>query len=215
MYIEPCCAERQLGHLLREERGHVVAFQTNGDVTLEHWMKAVMLMSGDRPRTLTLSVPVFTDTMMRVVGRFMRQDWIKTLRLMTTEALAPENLQKLSGYVGCDTTALAERLELAADARMADGMMSFSGPEGTVIIQGIIYDIVTPGLTLYVGLFGRTDGAGVRSIMDTWNANFKARRYESFRHLKMSKSRNIKPSKCRNLEIPKSRKKRNNDTKSI
>ena len=210
MYIEPCCAERQLGHLLREERGHVVAFQTNGDVTLEHWMKAVMLMSGDRPRTLTLSVPVFTDTMMRVVGRFLRQDWVKTLRLMTTEALTPENLQKLSGYVGCDTTAFTERLELAADARMAGGMMSFSGPEGTVIIQGVIYDIVTPGLTLYAGLFGRTDGAGVRSIMDTWNANFKARRYENFRHLEMSKSRNIEPSKSR-----KTKKTKKNDTKSI
>ena len=31
--IEPCCAERQLGQLLREAHGHAALFQTNGDVT--------------------------------------------------------------------------------------------------------------------------------------------------------------------------------------
>ena len=177
--IEPCCAERQLPYLLREERGHAVVFQTNGDVTLEHWMKAVMLMAGaERPRVMTLAVPTFTDKMMRVVGRYLQLEWVKALRLMTTEPLSDELLKLFAERIGCDVAGLGERLELSADANIIDGLLAFSGREGTVIIQGRIFDIATPGLSLYAGVFGRTDGIGVRAVTDMWNANFKARRYQ-------------------------------------
>jgi len=177
--IEPCCAERQLGYLLRENRAHAVAFQTNGDVTLEHFMKAVMLLSGDRSRTLTLSVPVLTGGMMRPVARFMRLEWVAKLRLMTTDPLPVEILQQLAAKIGIDTEALLQRIELAADASIPDELMAFSGTDGTVVIQGRIYDAVTPRLTLYAGIFGRTEGKGVRSVMDAWDAHFRARRYEA------------------------------------
>ena len=177
--IEPCCAERQLGQLLREERGRAVMFQTNGDVTLEHWMKAVMLMAGNvRPRVMTLSVPILTGEMMRVVGRYLRLEWVKTLRLMTTDHLPQEHIQQLAGYAGCDAKALQECVELAADADIPDEMLTFSGVDGTVVIQGRIFGKVTPGLSLYAGVYGRTDGPGVRSVMDAWGARFRARRYE-------------------------------------
>jgi len=176
--IEPCCAERQLGYLLREERAHAVAFQTNGDVTLEHFMKAVMLMSGDRPRTLTLSVPIFTGGMMRPIAKYMRLEWVEKLRLMTTDQLPLEIIQQLAAKIGISVDALLERIELAADASIPDELMAFSGTDGTVVIQGRIYDAVTPRLSLYSGIFGRTEGAGVRSVMDAWGAHFKARRYQ-------------------------------------
>ena len=177
--IEPCCAERQLPYLLREEQGHAVVFQTNGDVTLEHWMKAVMLMAGaERPRVMTLAVPVFTGQMMRVVGKYLRLEWVKTLRLMTTEPLSNELLKDFADRIGCSVETIEERAEFAADANMRDGLLAFSGREGTVVIQGRMIDSVTPGLSLYAGVFGRTEGLGVRSITDAWNANFKARRYK-------------------------------------
>ena len=177
--IEPCCADRQLPYLLREERGHAVVFQTNGDVTLEHWMNAVMLMAGaERPRVMTLAVPIFTEKMKRVVGRYLKLEWVKTLRLMTTDPLTEEALKLLADRVGCNPYGmLEERVELAADARVPDGLLAFSGTEGTVIIQGRIVDSVTPGLSLYAGVFGRTEGLAVRAITDVWNANFRARRY--------------------------------------
>jgi len=176
--IEPCCAERQLPYLLREERGHAVVFQTNGDVTLEHWMKAVMLMAGsERPRVMTLAVPVFTEKMIRVVGRYLSLEWVKTLRLLTTAPLTNDELKLLTERIGCSVDTIEERVEFAADARVPDGLLAFSGTEGTVIIQGRIVDAVTPGLSLYAGVFGRTEGLAVRSITDVWNANFKARRY--------------------------------------
>jgi len=44
--IEPCCAERQLGQLLREAHGQAALFQTNGDVTAKLFIKDTMLLSG-------------------------------------------------------------------------------------------------------------------------------------------------------------------------
>lgn len=201
--IEPCCAERQLGLLLREERGRVKAFQTNGDVTLEHFMKAVMLLSGDRPRTLTLSVPIFTGSMLRPVARYMRLEWVAKIRLITTDPIPSKFIQEFADKVGCNVDSLLERIELAADANIPDELMAFSGTDGTVIIQGRIYDAVTPRLTLYSGILGKTEGAGVRTIMDAWNANFRARRYEV--SPQTSPVRDEEPSKSRNDEITKKR----------
>lgn len=176
--IEPCCAEQRVGHLLRENRGHAALMQTNGDVTLEHWIKAVMLMSGDRPRTLTLAVPILTDTIIRVVARCMRLEWVAKLRLMTTDPLTCDIVKQFAKKADCEIKAFLERIELAASVSIPDGLLAFSGPDGMVAIQGRIYDTVTPGLSLYAGIFGRTDSAGIRTIMDTWNANFRARQYE-------------------------------------
>lgn len=177
--IEHCCAERQVPFLLREERGNAVMFQTYGDVTLEDWMKAVMLMAGaERPRTMTLAVPVFSEKMTRVVGKYLRLEWVKTLRLLTTDPLPDELLKLFVGRIGCSVATLEERVELSADANIPDGLLAFSGKEGTVIVQGRIVDSVTPGLSLYAGVFGKADGPAVRAITDAWDANFRAKRYE-------------------------------------
>lgn len=176
--IEPCCAERQLSYLLRENRGHAVMFQTNGDVALEHWMKAIMLMAGaERPRVMTLAVPAFTEKMMRIAGNYLRQEWVKSLRLMTTLPLPEELLKRFAERIGCSVETIEERVEFAADANMPDGLLAFSGKDGTVIVQGRIVDSVTPGLSLYAGVFGKADGPAIRAITDAWDANFRARRY--------------------------------------
>lgn len=178
--IEPCCAERQLGSLLRENRGHAALFQTNGDMTLQKWMKATMLMVGDRPRTLTLAVPVFTEKMMKAVAKYLQLGWVEHLRLMTTEPLTQEALLHFAGMAcpDADATGVAAAMELASDASVPDGLLMFTGPEGTVVVQGPMFDTITPRLCLYAGVFGRTEGLAVRSITDAWEARFRARRYE-------------------------------------
>jgi len=199
--IEPCCAERQLGHLLRESKGHAALFQTNGDMTLQKWMKATMLMVGDRPRTLTLAVPVFTEKMMKAVAKYLQLGWVEHLRLMTTDPLTQEALQHFAGmaYPDADATgvvaadsslftpfptdgrlpvAFHSSLTLAADASVPDGLLMFTGPKGTVVVQGPMFDTIAPRMCLYAGVFGRTEGLSVRSITDAWEARFRARRYE-------------------------------------
>ena len=176
--IEPCCAERQIGLLLKENRGRAILFQTNGDMTLQKWMKATMLMAGDRPRTLTIAVPVFTEKMMNTVGKFLRLGWVERLRLMTTDPLTPEMAHLLAEKTECDAAVLATHTELAADASIPDSLLMFTGPDGTVIIQGPMPDTITPRLCLYAGIFGRTEGIAIRSVTDAWEARFRSRRYD-------------------------------------
>jgi hypothetical protein len=54
----------------------------------------------------------------------------------------------------------------------------FTGPEWTVVVQGSMFDTITPRLCLYAGMFGRAEGLAVRSVTDAWEARFRARRYE-------------------------------------
>lgn len=178
MYIEPCCAERQLGQLFRENKGHAVLMQTSGDMLLKHWMQAIMLLVGDRPRTLTLAVPVFTDKMMDIVAKYLRLEWVANFKLLTTDGIEIEQLQQLADKVGCSAKALMERIEVAADSAIPNELIAFSGPEGTVVVQGSIIDTVTPGMTLYAGVMGKTEGNGVRSVMDAWGAHFRLRKHE-------------------------------------
>ena len=225
--IEPCCAERQACFLLREERGHAVLMQTNGDVTIAKWLQAVMLLSGDRPRTLTLwlpptavpsvavsqqpskspaavpaaspSGPTLTAAspshaavpsvavsqqpskspaaILTTVSKYLRLGWVKKLRLMTPSPLTYNDIKHLAEQTEGTVEDLLPHLELAADSTITNGLLQFDGTDGTVIIQGIIPATVTPALHLYAGIFGRTDGKAIRTITDTTNAHFRARRY--------------------------------------
>ena len=189
--IEPCCAERQACFLLREERGHAVLMQTNGDVTIAKWLQAVMLLSGDRPRTLTLWLPPTAvpsvavsqqpskspAAILTTVSKYLRLGWVKKLRLMTPSPLTYNDIKHLAEQTECTVEDLLPHLELAADSTITNGLLQFDGTDGTVIIQGIIPATITPGLHLYAGTFGRTDGKAIRSITDTTNAHFRARRY--------------------------------------
>lgn len=163
MYIEPCCAERQLHNLLTKERGHAALFQTSGDVTLEHMMKAVFLLSGNRPRTMTLAVPVFTENMQRFVARFLRSGWISSFRLLT--AAAPV----LDGFPAENTTT-------ALDPSLTNNLLMFEGTDGTVVVQGPMLEATTPGLRLYAGTFGHSGSPVIRSFTDPLNAYFKSKK---------------------------------------
>ena len=88
--IEPCCAERQLGQLFREAHGQAALFQTNGDVTAKLFIKDTMLLSGDRPRTLTIAASEMPQEAMRLISRYASLGYIATLRLMLPSALSPQ-----------------------------------------------------------------------------------------------------------------------------
>ncbi len=157
MYIEPCCADKQLAALLHKAFPNAVMFQTAGDLTLDHLMKATFLLVGTRPRTLTISVPVFTEEMNRAVSAFLRAGWIASFRLLTATPVEFET--------GAESCAIADS---------APSVLFFSGLTHTIVIQGPIFDAVTPGLHLYSALYGRSDSPLLRSYLDPFNAFFKA-----------------------------------------
>ncbi len=71
--IEPCCAERQLPALLREQKGRAVLFQTYGDVTFDNILKSVACMAGNDHLTLTLAAREVTDRMQRTLQRYQQR----------------------------------------------------------------------------------------------------------------------------------------------
>ena len=173
MYIEPCCVDNDLPRLLRQSGGSAVLFQTSGDVTLEHLMKAVMLMVGDRPRVMTLAVPSVDAEVLALLQRYLRLEWVARLRLITSEP-APIAAQQLLS-IGVDRGRL--QLSIVDDARPL-GLLMFSGPSGTVAITGQIEPTTHKGLHLYAALFGPSGSPTLRSFTDPLDALIKARQVE-------------------------------------
>ena len=73
-YIEPCCVGRELLALLKEMP--VVPFQTNGNVTLEYFMKGLSEFAGNELE-ITLAVPVIDIPMLRMLAWYNRRGWAK------------------------------------------------------------------------------------------------------------------------------------------
>ena len=85
--IEPCCAERQLPALLREQKGRAVLFQTYGDVTFDNILKSVSSMAGNDHLTMTLCCREMTDKMQRTLQRYQDRQWITTLHVLTDDLM--------------------------------------------------------------------------------------------------------------------------------
>ena len=168
--IEPCCAERQLGQLLREAHGQAALFQTNGDVTAKLFIKDTMLLSGDRPRTLTIAASEMPQEAMRLVDRYAQLGYIATLRLMVHEstgrALHPE-------FLDCNV-----ELALLPDDQPIPELMMWQGSSHTVVIQGTMPDVKTPAMHLYGGQLGGNNSPAIHAATSAFEALFRARRVE-------------------------------------
>jgi hypothetical protein len=166
--IEPCCCERQLGQLLREAHGQAALFETNGDVTAKLFIKDTMLLSGDRPRTLTIAVSEMPQEAMRLVGRYAQLGYIATLRLMVHEsagrALHP-------AFLDCEV-----QLALLPDDQPIPELMMWRGSSHTVVIQGTMPDTVSPALHLYAGQLGGNNNPAIHAATAAFEALFRARR---------------------------------------
>ncbi len=168
--IEPCCAERQLGQLLREAHGQAALFQTNGDVTAKLFIKDTMLLSGDRPRTLTIAAGEMPQEAMRFISRYASLGYIATLRLMVHEsagrALHP-------AFLDCEV-----QLALLPDDQSVPELMMWRGSSHTVVIQGAMPDTVSPALHLYAGQLGGNNSPAIYAATAAFEALFRARRTE-------------------------------------
>ena len=83
--IEPCCAERQLPALLREQKGRAVLFQTYGDVTFDNILRSISCMAGNDRLTMTLAVKEVTPKMQRTIQRYQDRGWVTEVRLLIGE----------------------------------------------------------------------------------------------------------------------------------
>ena len=167
--IEPCCAERQLGQLLREAHGQAALFQTNGDVTAKLFIKDTMLLSGDRPRTLTIATREMPQEAMRLVQRYAQLGYIATLRLMVHES----DIALHPAFPDCNV-----EIALLPDDQPIPELMMWRGSSHTVVIQGTMPDVKTPALHLYGGQLGGNNSPAIRAATAAFEALFRTRRVE-------------------------------------
>ena len=167
--IEPCCAERQLGQLLREAHGQAALFQTNGDVTAKLFIKDTMLLSGDRPRTLTIAASEMPQEAMRLISRYASLGYIATLRLMVHES----DIALHPAFPDCNV-----ELAMLPDDQPIPELMMWRGSSHTVVIQGTMPDTVSPALHLYAGMLCGNQSLTLRAATDAFEALFRARRVE-------------------------------------
>ena len=173
MYVEPCCIDNQLPRLLRQSDGHAAMFQTSGDVTLEHMIEALMPMVGDRPRVLTLALPVVDDDVAALLQRYMRLEWVAHLNLITSQPLSELQPQLERIGVAMDRITVA----IVTDATTL-GLLVFTGASATAAVQGQLESSVRKGLHLYSALFAPTNTPAIRSLTDPVHALIKARAVE-------------------------------------
>ena len=174
MYIEPCCIDNQLPRLLRQSDGHAAMFQTSGDVTLEHMIGALMPMVGDRPRVLTLALPVVDDDVIALLQRYMRLEWVAHLNLITSDTTITTHPSPLTQIgVPMDRITVA----IVTDATTL-GLLVFTGSSATAAVQGQLESSVRKGLHLYSALYAPTNTPAIRSLTDPIHALINARKVE-------------------------------------
>ena len=173
--IEPCCAERQLGQLLREAHGHAALFQTNGDVTAKLFIKDTMLLSGDRPRTLTIAASEMPQEAMRLISRYASLGYIAHLRLMLPSDVSPQLSDLISHF-----PSLISHFDVALlpDDQPIPELMMWRGSSHTVVIQGAMPDVKTPALHLYGGQLGGNNSPAIHAATAAFEALFRTRRAE-------------------------------------
>lgn len=150
-YIEPCCVGRELLALLKEMP--VVPFQTNGNVTLEHFMKGLSEFAGNELE-ITLAVPVIDIPMLRMLAWYNRRGWAKKVVIMTKDNQRELIAQELEGF---DFTAVV-------NPEMSEGTLVMKGEQKTVIIHGeILGDVAPTGCKHYTGSI--TNDENILSMM--------------------------------------------------
>ena len=174
MYVEPCCIDNQLPRLLRQSDGHAAMFQTSGDVTLEHMIAALMPMVGDRPRVLTLALPVLDDDVAALLQRYMHLEWVAHLNLITSDTTITTHPSSLT-QIGVPMDRIT--LSIVTDATTL-GLLVFTGDRATAAVQGQLESTVRKGLHLYSALYAPTNTPAIRSLTDPINALIKARAVE-------------------------------------
>ena len=175
MYVEPCCCENQLPRLLRQAGAHAVMFQTSGDVTISHLMKSVMLLSGERPRTLTLALPTLSAELIPLLRRYMSLEWVAHLNLILNASIDTLDLYPQLERIGVPMQRIT--VALVGDVQPM-GLLMFAGDTHTVAITGHLEPTPSQGLHLYSALLGPSGSPALRSFTDPITALIKARTAE-------------------------------------
>ena len=139
---EPCCIENTLPRLLRE---HALAtWQTNGDVTFDKLMKAVGCLAGDAI-TVTVITPSIDIAHLRYLRWLQQRGWLKELRVLT----ATDQAELVKNELPAELP-----MTISNHTSVVEPLLIITGEKKTVVVQGALLPIVTPGHYQYVTYCG-------------------------------------------------------------
>lgn len=139
---EPCCIENTLPRLLRE---HALAtWQTNGDVTFDKLMKAVGCLAGDAI-TVTVITPSIDIAHLRYLRWLHQRGWLKELKVLT----ATDQAELVKNELPAELP-----MTISNHTSVVEPLLIITGEKKTVVVQGALLPIVTPGHYQYVTYCG-------------------------------------------------------------
>lgn len=168
-YVEPCCCERQLPKLLRNEG---VFFQTSGDVTVEHLMKSIGCMVSPTC-DMWLMISAVDVKLLRVIRHWFRREWMAGLYLLTRE--------DQSELVKAELNDVIDSVDYAHDKMVVDGsgLLAFVDVKGDVVaVQGDMLTAISPGMRMYAGIYGRVSDERVKGMIEPLMSKMRVRRKE-------------------------------------
>lgn len=170
-YIEPCCCDRQLPQLLRQQRGATL-FQTNGDVTVKHLLIAVCCLV-EYGNELWLAADTIDLPLLRLLRHWHDRQWIDHLWIITRENKTDTVTAELSATYG-------EHLHYVYRDTLATQLFCYLGPKHALVVQGEmrLTPCTSPQLTTYSAIFGQrdslcTDCGDVKNLLDNLRPLFK------------------------------------------
>lgn len=189
-YIEPCCCDRQLPQLLRQQRGATL-FQTNGDVTATHLLKAVCCMV-EYGNELWLAADALDLQLLRLLRHWHERNWIDHLWLITKEDQTDTVTAELSATY-------SDHLHYVYRDTLATQLFCYLGPKHALVVQGEIRltPCTSPQLTTYSAIFGQrdrlcTDGGDIKNLLDNLRPLFKIAERKAARRQQAKKKKTTK-----------------------
>ena len=150
-YVEPCCADKQLPKLLRENANKIVTFQTSGDVTVEKLLGAIGWLAG-QTHELVLMMPDVDIKLLRHLCWMVRRGWTTKATLLLNDLCSMSDQE-----ITAELIETGGKVFVGFDKMVVGGLLMVTGKDGTVIIQGDMLTEVKAGLRLYAAYWGNSE----------------------------------------------------------
>lgn len=139
MYVEICCADRQLPAILKEDE---VFFNTSGDITIQHIMKAASCLAG-QDIEMTLMADEVTDDLCYTIRHYVNSGWVKKINLFVKTDCKKSLKSNFEGMTNI--------INYAVDENLNDNLIAFDGSDGAVLIVGKMLTKENAGFYTYCG----------------------------------------------------------------
>ncbi len=150
--MEPCCVEQKLPQLLKKY--DLATWQSNGDVIFDKILKSVSYLAGNELKVMVVT-PTVSLEMIQVLCWYQRRGWLKELNILTANDQSTQLRPEFPADFSCT---------IRNHQNVVESLLMIEGEKATVIVQGALLGVVTPGHYQYTTYYG-TDSERISMLM--------------------------------------------------